>query len=164
MSFNDLPLEIQMSINHLLFEHDDPKRSLSKERNGYIMYDIPTFNKYDNEINSLFDFIDTNKRIDDHKLELGQFFHPSVYPGIIRRGDPENRSYTIFNIYKITPKTIFYDVCCGGENRYEIFITKREKYRTLIKHDVYKGYYFKHCGYPIYRNELYSPFIGPLPK
>ena len=46
------------------------------------------------------------------------------------------------------------------------FITERKTYRRPIKQDPKLGYYFNHYknGGNICRNDLYSPFIGPLPQ
>ena len=169
MSFNELPLDLKIKINLLLYEHTNPNLTLSHEHKGNTIYQIPKYNKYCNEIISLFDFIDTG----DTKFELGQFFDPSVFTGIFRNccsgnncGHCENISYTVFNIYKITPKTIFYEYCEGFKNMNGNFITERKTYRRPIKQDPKLGYYFNHYknGGNICRNDLYSPFIGPLPQ
>lgn len=57
MTFNDLPLELKIKINLLLFEHDNPNISLSYEHKGNTIYQIPTYNKYGNRIYDVFNFL-----------------------------------------------------------------------------------------------------------
>ena len=57
MSFNDLPLDIKIKINLLLYEHTNPNISLSYEHNGNTIYQIPKYNEYGNKIYNVFDFL-----------------------------------------------------------------------------------------------------------
>ena len=57
MTFNDLPLDIKIKINLLLYQFDNPNISLSYEHKGNTIYQIPTYNKYGNRIYDVFNFL-----------------------------------------------------------------------------------------------------------
>lgn len=62
MSFNELPLDLKIKINLLIYEHTNPNITLSYEHKGNIIYQIPTYNKYGNKIYDVFDFLKKKKK------------------------------------------------------------------------------------------------------